>query len=89
MFFLGSDTDVVKSVFVLLRGRTDRVKLVLVFSRVHRSLPEGSRGHTDVVKSDSKGHFCGIRMGYTNCVFGFQGSLLWYQDGVKSDLVLF
>ena len=52
MFFLGSDTDVVKSVFVLLRGRTDRVKLVLVFSRVDRSLPEGSRGHTDVVKSD-------------------------------------
>ena len=34
------------------------------------------------VFSDSKGHFCGIRMGYTNCDFGFQGSLLWYQDGV-------
>ena len=41
MFFLGSGTDSVKSVFVLLRGRTDSVKLVLVFSRVHRSLPEG------------------------------------------------
>ena len=33
MFFLGSGTDSVKSVFVLVRGRTDSVKLVLVFSR--------------------------------------------------------
>ena len=44
MFFLGSGTDSVKSVFVLLRGRTDGVKLVLVFSRVHRGASRGSQG---------------------------------------------
>ena len=44
MFFLGSGTDSVKSVFVCLRGRTDSVKLVLVFSRVHRGAQEPPGG---------------------------------------------
>ena len=44
MFFLGSGTDSVKSVFVVLWGRTDSVKLVLVFSRVHREVAGGGPG---------------------------------------------